>query len=314
MSTKDSMNGKSRGERAGAEGAAPGTSPLQDRVALVTGASRGLGLEIARQYLVAGAQVVVCARNLAALEAASARLHAEAGGNAPLLALAADVARPGDVERLHARAIERFGRVDVLVNNAGVQGPMGSLDTVDWRQWLHALEVNLIGSVQMARAVVPGMKRQGQGKIVQISGGGATRPMPGMSAYATSKAAIVRFVETLAYELDGTGVAANALAPGALNTNMLEEVLAAGPASVGETAYAQAQRQKAQGGASLQEAAALAVFLGSAASDGISGRLVSAVWDDWRSLPARAETVAGSEVYTLRRITARDRGFDWGDR
>lgn len=289
-------------------------APLQDRVALVTGASRGLGLEIARQYLAAGAGLVICARTQAAIDAAAATLRAGLTAEPPLLAVAADVSQPADVDRLMSQTFERFGRVDILVNNAGSQGPLGPLETVDWQAWARTLEVNLLGSVLLAQAVLPCMKREGRGKIIQLSGGGATQPMAGMSAYAASKAGVVRFVETLAQELLGTGIEVNALAPGALNTAMLDEVLAAGPSKVGAARYAQAQQQKATGGASLQEAAALALFLASTQSDGITGRLISAVWDDWRNLSARKADLEGSDVYTLRRITARERGFSWGDR
>jgi NAD(P)-dependent dehydrogenase (short-subunit alcohol dehydrogenase family) len=291
------------------------TAPLlQNRVALVTGASRGLGLAIAGHFLAAGARLVVCARTQASIDAGAASLRTAHGAQAPLLAVAADVSKPPDVARLIAQAVDRFGGIDVLVNNAGVQGPLGPLETVDGQAWARAVEVNLLGSVLLAQAVLPRMKRQGWGKIIQLSGGGATRPMAGMSAYAASKAAVVRFVETLALEVSGTGIDVNALAPGALNTDMLDEVLAAGPAKVGEARHADALRQKATGGASLQEAAALAVFLASAQSDGISGRLISAVWDHWRQLPAHKAELEGSDVYTLRRITALERGFDWGDR
>ena len=288
--------------------------PLQDRVALVTGASRGLGLEIAHHYLAAGAALAVCARTRSSIDAASASLRAMHGAESPLLAVAADVSRPEDVARLISETIERFGRIDILVNNAGVQGPLGPLETIDGLAWASALEINLLGSVFLAQAVIPFMKRRGYGKIIQLSGGGATRPMPGMSAYAASKAAVVRLAETLAQELAGTGIDVNALAPGALNTDMLDEVLAAGPSKIGAARYLEAQRQKASGGASLQEAAALAVFLASAQSDGISGRLISAVWDNWRNLPAHKSELEGTDVYTLRRITALERGFDWGDR
>lgn len=294
--------------------------PLRGRIALVTGGSRGLGLEIARQYLAAGASVALCARksgvNDAAntADAAAAELRSDLTEHQDVIGITADVAQQADVARLHAEVLRHFGRIDVLVNNAAVQGPMGPIESVDWQAWVHALEINLMGSVLMTRAVLPAMKKQGWGRIVQLSGGGANSPMPGISAYAVSKAAIVRFVETVAREVEGTGVEINALAPGALNTRMLDEVLAAGPEKVGPAYFARAIQQKDTGGSDLQEAAALAVFLGSDASRGISGRLISAVWDNWRCLPEHVATVANSDVYTLRRITGKDRGLDWGDR
>jgi NAD(P)-dependent dehydrogenase (short-subunit alcohol dehydrogenase family) len=177
---------------------------------------------------------------------------------------------------------------------------------------VRTIEINLLGSVLLARAVVGHMRERGYGKIVQLSGGGATAPMPGLSAYAASKAAVVRFTETLAVELRDDHVDVNALAPGALNTRMLDEVLQAGPERVGEAHYQRALAQQQGGGVPLARGADLAVFLGSAASDGISGKLLSAVWDPWAQLPAhRAEL--DSDVYTLRRIVPADRGMDWGE-
>src|SRR5262249_31777269 len=150
------------------------------------------------------------------------------------------------------------------------------------------------------------------GKIVQLSGGGATNPLPRVSAYAASKAAIVRFAESLALEVKGEGIDVNAIAPGALNTRMMSELLAAGPSVVGPVFFDRMKRIAEEGGTPLETGAALAVFLGSAASDGITGKLLSAVWDPWANLPAHRTDLDASDVYTLRRITPGDRGFAWG--
>jgi 3-oxoacyl-[acyl-carrier protein] reductase len=147
---------------------------------------------------------------------------------------------------------------------------------------------------------------------VQLSGGGATNPLPGLSAYAASKAAVVRFAETLAEELREHHVDINAVAPGALNTRMLDEVLAAGPERVGQSFYDRALEQQRSGGVPLSRGAELAVWLGSAASDGVTAKLLSAVWDPWVELPQHIDDLA-SDVYTLRRIVPRDRALEWGE-
>jgi NAD(P)-dependent dehydrogenase (short-subunit alcohol dehydrogenase family) len=278
--------------------------PLADRAAIVTGGSRGLGLEIARAYAQAGAAVLVTARDGAMLEQASEELRA---AGARVAAVAADVSIAEDCARVVAEAEQCFGTVDVLVNNAGVYGPMGAIENVDWAEWTRAIEINLYGPVLMCRAVLPGMRARGYGKIVNLSGGGATAPLPNISAYAASKAAIVRLTETFAEELRGSRVDVNAIAPGALNTRMLDEVLEAGPAAVGEDFYAQALKQRDSGGAGLGRGADLALFLGSPASDGISGRLLSALWDDWANLPEKRDELMAGDVYTLRRIVPEDR-------
>jgi NAD(P)-dependent dehydrogenase (short-subunit alcohol dehydrogenase family) len=286
---------------------------LDGRTALITGATQGLGLEIARAYLGAGAAgVCICGRDPAGLERALRELRETAAPGQRVLGELADVARAQDVERLAEAALAGLGEITILVSNAGIYGPKGMVDAVDWAQWREAIEINLFGSVLLARALVPHLRERGYGKIVQLSGGGATSPMPGLSAYAASKAAVVRFAETLAEELREHRVDVNAIAPGALNTRMLDEVLEAGPQRVGDAYYERALEQQRSGGVPLQRGAELAVFLGSAASDGITGKLLSAVWDPWAQLPEHHAEL-DSDLYTLRRIIPSDRGLDWGD-
>ncbi len=288
--------------------------PLEGKVAIITGANQGLGLEIAKIYVMSGANVVLCARNEALLEEAKSTLQKFATSQRSIFTLPADVSKKDDVEQVIKAAMEQFGRIDILVNNAGVYGPKGAIDAIDWEEWVRAIEINLLGSVLMCRAVLPSFKAQRKGKIIQLSGGGAASPLPFISAYAVSKAAIVRFVETLAEEVREYQIDVNAVAPGALNTKMLSEILEAGPEKVGRTFYEKALKQKEQGGAPLLRSAELAVFLGSSLSDGITGKLISTMWDDWEGFPHHLKELEASDVYTLRRIVAKDRGFNWGDK
>lgn len=287
---------------------------LRGKNAIITGASRGFGLAVARAYLDAGANLMICARNPQRLEAARAELAAHAGDTGRVLAQTCDVADKTQVSALVQAAITAFGRVHILVTNAGVYGPMGGIEDVDWDAWTKAVEINLYGTVLPMRAVIPHFKAHGGGKIVNLSGGGATNPLPNISAYAASKAAVVRMTETLAGELADHNVAVNAVAPGALNTPLQDELLAAGPAVVGEKLYNKIKAVRHEDkGAPLETGAALCVFLGSDASDGITGRLISAVWDDWRDLPNHLGDLDGSDIYTLRRIIPLERGHDWGE-
>lgn len=287
------------------------SEPLAGRAALITGASRGLGREIARHYVRAGADVMLCARSTEALEETREALAHEAAPGQRVRSRAADVSQPHAVELLAEAAIHALGRIDILVNSAGVLGPAGATETLEWSAWLRALEVNLLGSVLTCRALLGHFKRRGAGKIVQISGGGATQPLPGLSAYAAAKAAIVRFVETLAEETRAYGIEVNALAPGPLDTRLLDELLAAGPDAIGVPLHERCRRAKAAGPAPLERAAQLAVFLASSASDGITGRLLSAPFDPWITLPRHRAALGASDIYTLRRIVPEDRGQDW---
>jgi 3-oxoacyl-[acyl-carrier protein] reductase len=124
----------------------------------------------------------------------------------------------------------------------------------------------------------------------------------------------VRFAETLAEEVRGLGIDVNALAPGALNTRMLEEVLIAGPKVIGKDFYERSLKQKESGGASIDRAAELALFLASSHSDGITGKLISAAWDNWEEWPNYISELNRTDAFTLRRIVGRDRNIDWGDK
>jgi NAD(P)-dependent dehydrogenase (short-subunit alcohol dehydrogenase family) len=286
---------------------------LEGRAAIITGATQGLGLAIAEAYVRAGASVVLCGRNPELLKEAREKIATLSAPHQKILACAADVSNLSDVRQLVETAFQAFPRLHILVNNAGVYGPMGPIEQVDWQAWVKAIEINLFGSVLMCRAVLPHFKSHSYGKIVQLSGGGATNPLPNISAYAASKAAIVRFAETLSEEVRNDHIDVNTIAPGALNTRLLDEVLAAGPEKVDKDFYERALKQKAQGGTPLEKGANLAVFLGSAVSDGITGKLISAVWDPWQTLPEHLEDLRKTDIYTLRRIVPKDRGLIWGE-
>ncbi|MDP3510681.1 MAG: SDR family oxidoreductase [Candidatus Melainabacteria bacterium] len=284
---------------------------LKERSAIITGASRGLGKAIAQAFLANGCNVTICGRDEKKLREAAAELQAGCQTSAQIKALKADVASESEVKALVAGAIQQFGQLDIIVNNAAILGPIGPTELVDWQEWLRTVQINLGGPVLLCRAAIPHLKAQRAGRIINLSGGGATAPRPCFAAYASSKAALVRFTETLAEELKEFDITVNALAPGALNTEMLEQVLQAGSAMAGSKAFADACLQKDQGGNSLEQAAALCVFLASDTASAITGKLISAAWDPWQKLSLHEKRLVNSDIYTLRRITPADRGQDW---
>lgn len=289
------------------------SSLLAGRVAVVTGAGQGLGRAIAEAYAREGASLAICARSVGQIENVVGELCRISGDPGRVIGRSVDVGNESEVSAFVDEVVRTFGAVDVLVNNAGVYGPMGAIEEVDWQEWVQAMNINVLGSVLMCRAVLPAMKKRKKGKIIQLSGGGATNPLPNISAYAASKAAIVRFAETLAGETQPFGIDVNCIAPGPLNTRLLDQVLEAGPDKVGAAFYKKSIEQKEKGGAPLEKGAALAVFLASSQSDGITGKLISALWDPWRDFPVHLDDISKTDIYTLRRIVPKDRGMAWDE-
>ena len=237
---------------------------LDGKNALITGASRGLGAEIAHVFVSMGANVMLCARDGADLESTAARLQRECiHPSQRILVCMADISQIVQVDRLFACVEKEFECLDILVNNAGIQGPIGPMEQTDWGAWKNAVEVNLLGTAYMLYKVLPIMKRRRSGKIINLSGGGATGPRANYSAYSAAKTGIVRLTETIAQETAAYGIDINAIAPGAMNGRMLEETLAAGESAVGQAEYAKALKQKEEGGTSPQIAAKLCAYLAS---------------------------------------------------
>jgi NAD(P)-dependent dehydrogenase (short-subunit alcohol dehydrogenase family) len=284
---------------------------LAGRRCLVTGASRGLGAAIAGRFSSAGAELLLVARSGDALMRLGDELERRDGRRVHVFAC--DLASADAPARIADEAGRCFGGLSVLVNNAARQGPIGQVWDNDWEEWERTLRVNLLAVVDLSRRCVPLLARE-HGRIINISGGGATTPRARFTAYGTAKAGVVRFSETLAQETAPLGIAVNCVAPGAMGGAMADRILAAGAAHAGEKECADALRTQAEGQQVTERAADLCAFLASPRSEGITGRLISAVWDPWPTLSARRDELASSDVYTLRRIVPGDRGLDFGGR
>jgi NAD(P)-dependent dehydrogenase (short-subunit alcohol dehydrogenase family) len=281
------------------------------RFALITGGSKGLGAHLVRRFWLDGYSLVVVARSNVDIHRILYELPKR--GDQSATALGCDLADELKVAALLDSIKATIPHLDVLVNNAAIQGPIGPLFENDLSAWQLTLQVNLLAPVALCQGLIPLMSRQSGASIINLSGGGATGPRANFSAYATAKAGLVRFSETVADELQGKGIRVNCISPGAMKTAMLKEVLTkSGAAGSREASIASEVFEK--GGASMDRVADLALFLASYASIGISGKLISAVWDNWEEWPKHLDELAQGDVYTLRRIAGRDRGFVWGDK
>jgi NAD(P)-dependent dehydrogenase (short-subunit alcohol dehydrogenase family) len=279
---------------------------LGGKACVVSGAGRGLGRGIADLVARHGAGLALCARGERELQTVADDLRRRHG--VEVLTAALDVRDAGAL-RDFARATEReVGAAYGVVNNAAGLGPVGRVDDVDLEEWSHALEVNVVGVVNMCAAFVPQMARAGGGSILNLSGGGVGGPgVPDrISAYTTAKAGVVMLTETLARELAPSAVRVNAIAPGPLPTGFLRPVLDAGPDAAGDDLYRTAATMAAGSAGALEDVddklAELLVFLLSEESSWLTGKLVSARWDSVESLRAAEKQLRGTSLLTLRRI------------
>jgi len=261
---------------------------------LVTGAGRGIGKRLALGFAQAGARVGLLARSKAELDLAHLEIE-HAGGTA--LRLRADVT---DFEQLSV-AVERMhshhGGIDVLVCAAALQGPIGPFAECAPKAWAETVQTNLIGVMNACRVVLPRMIERRSGKIIVLSGAGAAGPRPNFSAYAASKAGVVRFVETVAEEVRDHNIQINCMTPGGTYTSMTDEILHAGE-KAGEKETEEALEVRHTGGIAPDKQIQLALFLASEQSNHVTGRLIYAT-DDWKRL--RNDKVH-PDVFTLRRL------------
>ena len=272
---------------------------------VLTGSSTGIGRALAERLLARGHCVWGLARSDQSDFAAkhAANFHASR----------CDVANWPDVARAAAEVAATWPHLDGVVACAGVQGEIGRALAANPARWSATVRANLDGTYHTLRAFDAQLARApGRQKIICFSGGGATKPRANFSAYGTAKTAIVRLVETIAEEERGRALDINALAPGGINTRLTDEVLALGPAAVGQPEYDSALKQKSSGSGSIEKALDCVEWLLSPASNGITGRLISAPWDPWPTLGTHAAELTASDVYTLRRIVPEERGKKFG--
>ncbi|MBP9501492.1 MAG: SDR family oxidoreductase [Candidatus Promineofilum sp.] len=236
---------------------------LTDKVALITGGSRGIGLAIAQAFAVAGAKVVLASRRQEAVDEA-AEIVRGVGGE--VLAVAAHTGDSAAVTSLVERAADHFGGIDILVNNAATNPHFGTFLSAEDSHWDKILEVNVKGYFRVAKACVPLMRARGGGKIINMASVAGLEPQPMMGVYCVSKAAVLMMTEVMAAEVAADNIQVNAIAPGFVKTKF-SQVLWSTPQIHDSLVQSVPQRRMAD----PEEIAGAAVFLASAASSFMTG-------------------------------------------
>lgn len=270
---------------------------LQNKFILITGAAGGIGSVVIKHLVREGAELGLIDISKDMLAELQPKVK-ELGGISH--SFAADITNPVEVENVFNELLSFNKNADALINMAGIQAPIGLFIDNDIKLWKKNIEVNLLGTVYFCHYAIQIMKKQGRGKIINFSGGGSTSPRPNLSAYAAAKTGVVRFTETIAEELREFNIDINAISPGAINTGMLDEVLITGSAAGKE--YEDAKKRKLNGGDDPNLAAELICFLASDLSNGITGKLISAVWDPWKDEGFQNLLKSDKNIASLRRI------------
>ena len=285
---------------------------MSKKTIMITGASRGLGKFLSEHFIDIGHDIILVSSNIEKLKknikdinlASTQKLHIVSANYLEK-----------EFEKKMFRSIEKFTKnIDVLINNAATQSPIGPFVDTDFEEWEKNFKVNFVSTALVIKKTISFMSNKSGGSIINISGGGSSSPRPNLSAYACSKTALVRLTETLSYELNqkNLNININAVAPGAMPTTMMKELLDFPDEIVGKHEKDLA-KQTLSSSSEMDSVGKLCDFLISSSARNITGKLISAKWDNWSKWPENSEKLDNGDLYTLRRITSRDRGFDWGD-
>jgi NAD(P)-dependent dehydrogenase (short-subunit alcohol dehydrogenase family) len=266
---------------------------LRGEVAIVTGGGRGIGLAIARSLARAGAQVVVSARSAAQVEEAASLIQAE-GGTA--FGWSGDVTSNESVAALVDATMDRYGRIDLLVNNAGVGGPFGPLYEVALDEWRECIEIDLLGPVICSKAVLPAMMSQGSGRIINVASAAGLRGRPYAAAYSVAKTGVIRFTECLANEVKEHGISVFVIHPGAVHTSMEDRAAASDAVAKWMPHFIPMVREH---GVSAEVPAGLCLALAAGRADFLSGCFLDVGWDLEQMVLLREE-ILQRDLYTLR--------------
>ena len=279
-------------------------------IAIITGANGGLGREITFALWKKGFNLILLGRNKSQLTDLKKSLPARKDQSCKLLIC--DLSDEISLSKIIDNEISKLKKIDVLISNAAIHGPIDLFHKTSSKQWRDLFQVNFLSPVALTKAAVPLMKNDG-GSIINISGGGAAGPRPNFAAYASAKTSLVRFSEIAALELQKDNIRVNCVAPGMMPTKLLYESISNLDKSKSKELDS-AKNVLSDESFSYSEVINLILFLTSDVSKKITGKLISSTWDNWEKWNENIIQIDQNNLYTLRRVTAKDKGFDWGDK
>lgn len=283
------------------------------KTVFVSGGTSGLGLQAVEYFARNGFSVIFCSRNLAAVDKTVTHLRSLTQEHQQIIGFENDISNEVTTFEMFEKVRHLKLSIDILLCNAGVIGPIDKFLDCNVQDWQNAFGINVYGTTNLIKEVLPSMLSKKWGRVIHISGGGATKPLHGMTSYSASKAAAVRLIETLAIEYKDSGVTFNSIAPGMVKSQLLDQMINAGPDRVGEELFARSSKKAKETVSYPESAISLISFVSGEESAGITGKLISAEWDNWQEWPKHVDKLLDSDLYTIRRIVGKDRGEIWGD-
>ncbi len=286
----------------------------KNKIAIITGATGTLGQSITRAFAGSGYNLLLLGTSKTRLENLSKSIEKTDSQKVLFHEVNLNDVSEDALLTVREKCLKELGSPTALVCNAGVTGEVGKSYEIPAKKFMEAFSVNLFSTIELCRVFVPVFVKAKYGKIITVSGGGATSPRENFSPYSLSKTALVRFCETLAVELNAlrplVNIDVNSIAPGVMKSRMTEDILSLGAERIGATEFETLSKKLTEGKVTAPEIPAkLALYLASPETDGITGKLISAVWDNWSILHNYKEELAKSDVFTLRRISPKNKAL-----
>jgi NAD(P)-dependent dehydrogenase (short-subunit alcohol dehydrogenase family) len=276
---------------------------------LITGANGFLGQNLSKMFQDRGFSLILIARKFD--KDFKELLQTNCNNSTIVDFFSCDLLNEVELEKTLKIIKERYQSLNLLINNAAIQDPIDNIENIDINEWKKNIELNLNVPVRLCSSMISLLKKNSFSSIINISGGGASGPRQEFGAYAASKTAMVRFTEIIALELEKYNIHVNAIAPGVMPSKMMHDIINNSKVNDSEKKTANKSLNESF---DINEVLDLFYFLGSVESNGISGRLISAKWDNWKHWSLNIKEIIEKDLYTLRRITARDKGMNWGDK